>query len=283
DPIAYWNEQAGPKWVAKQEMLDAQLALLGECGLDAAALSEGERVLDVGCGCGASTLELVQRVGSSGEVVGIDVSKVMLARARERARVRRLENIHFQCADAQVFAFDSGHFDALTSRFGVMFFSDPGAAFANLLQALRPGGRLAFVCWQPLAANPWMHVPMAAAGSVVPLPPRPPPDAPGPFSFGDPERVDRILREALFDHVTIDALETTLSIGGETDLDQAVDFVLDLGPTAALLREVDETTRSRARSAVREALSPYQRGDDRLGSRVEMPCAVWLVRARRAV
>ena len=191
----YWNEQAGPTWVRNQERLDAQIQPWGELALNALAAAPGEAVLDVGCGCGATSLALAAQVGPEGRVVGLDLSGPMLARARERAAAEGRANVSFLQADAQTHAF-APEFDALFSRFGVMFFDDPPAAFANLAGALRPGGRLSFACWQGREQNGWVSIPMAALIGEVELPPPPAPDAPGPFALGDPDRLRALLEGA---------------------------------------------------------------------------------------
>lgn len=273
--IAYWNTQAGPRWVSHQDLLDAQIAPLGRLALERAALRPGERVIDVGCGCGHSTLEISRHVGAGGGVVGIDVSAVMLERARERAAGEGARNASFLEADAQTHAFEAGSFDLLYSRFGVMFFADPVAAFANLRRALRGSGRLAFVCWQPLARNPWMLVPLAAAAKQVELPPPPPPGAPGPFAFADAEHVRGILERAGFADVAIEPHESELSIGG-AGLDPAVEFLLGIGPAAAALQSVEGGQRALAARAIRDAIAPYATPEG-----VRMRGAVWTVHARR--
>jgi SAM-dependent methyltransferase len=270
----YWNETAGPTWVALGDLLDRMIGPLGRAAMDRAALVPGERVVDVGCGCGDSTLELARCVGPAGAALGVDLSAPMLAVAAERARAAGLPQIRFEQADAQTHAFPPAAFDVLYSRFGVMFFSDPVAAFTNLGRALRPGGRLAFVCWRPLAANPWMSVPLGAAARVIPLPPPPVPDAPGPFSFGDGDRVLRILQGAGFADVVIDRHDDTLLLGA--GVDQAVERVLRIGPAAAALREAaDPTVRPRVAEAVRAALAPHATAEG-----VRMACAAWIVTAR---
>ena len=276
EQIAYWNEQSGPKWVSGQVRLDAMIAPFGAAAMAALALAPGERVIDVGCGCGDTSLALARQATSSGHVLGIDISEPMLARARERARETAAAGVEFLVADAQTHPFAGGCTDALFSRFGVMFFADPAAAFANLGGALRPGGRLAFVCWQPVTENPWMLVPIMAAAGVVPLPPPPAPDAPGPFAFGDPARVTRILEGAGFRQVGVAPFTPAIAIGGGGDVDEAVEFVLQLGPTSAALRGATPEAIRRVAVAVREALGPFVTANG-----VVMPSAAWIVTARR--
>ena len=272
EQITYWNEQTGPKWVAGQERLDRMIAPFGDAAMAALGLRSGERVIDVGCGCGDTSLALARQVTASGSVLGVDISEPMLERARDRARHDGCSQAHFLTADAQTHGFDAGAADALFSRFGVMFFAHPTAAFANLGRALRAGGRLAFACWQPVTENPWMFVPIMAAAQVVALPPPPAPDAPGPFAFGDRARVTTILQEAGFHDVAIEGFAPSLTVGGGGDLDEAVRFVLQLGPTAAALRDASPDQLTRVSVAVRDALQPFVTPDG-----VVMASASWIV------
>jgi len=274
--IEYWNATAGPKWVAMQESLDRQIGPLGEAAMEAARLAPGERVLDVGCGCGATSIELARRVAPGGSVLGVDVSSVMLAAARAAAARASAMGVTFADADAQTASLAPGGFDVAFSRFGVMFFADPTAAFTNLRRALRPGGRLAFVCWQALPKNPWMSLPLSAALRHMPPPTPPAPDAPGPFAFADPERVRRILEGAGFAGVSLAPHDADLVVGGGRDLDGTVDFLLQMGPLAAALRESDPALRGRVADAVREAVAPHA---DAAGS-VHLASATWIVTAR---
>jgi SAM-dependent methyltransferase len=269
--IRYWNETSGPKWVARMQQLDAQLAALGELALERARPLPGERVLDVGCGCGHTVLQLAERVGPVGRVLGIDISAPMLARAAERTR--DLPQVDLLEADAQLQHFEGG-FDLVFSRFGVMFFQDPVAAFANLRRALAPGGRLTFICWDQIAKNPWMRVPLMAMAAHVPLPEPPAPGAPGPFAFADPERVRGILVDAGFANVELQARDVHLEVGGGVGLDDAVDFLLSVGPASQALREVDAATRAAVAGAVREAIAPFT-----LDAGVAMDAAVWICSA----
>lgn len=276
--VRYWNEAAGPVWVAQQERLDAQLARLGAIARERAALRNGEAVIDVGCGCGGTTLDLATAVGDGGRVLAVDLSQPMLDHARARAKRAGLaDRIEFQCEDAQAARFTAAGYDVAFSRFGVMFFDDPVAAFANLRRALRRDGRLAFVCWQRREKNPWMMAPAAAAAAHLAFPAPPPPDAPGPFAFGDDGRVRGILAAAGFEDVAIDAVEEPLRLGGDT-IDEALELMLAVGPVGAALREAkpSDAQRERVVAAVRGVLESFAtpRG-------LEAPAAAWLVTARR--
>ena len=257
-------------------MIDTQIAPLGGEAMDRIGIGAGQRVLDVGCGCGQTTLELARRVGAEGAVLGADISRPMLEGARARADATGIANARFEQADAQVHPFETGAFDLVFSRFGVMFFSDPVAAFANLLRALQPGARLGFVCWQALAQNAWMLRPMAALAPLLSLQPPSDPHAPGPFAFADADRVTRILRDAGFGSVAVEGMERELLVGGGASLDDTVGFLLQMGPAGAALREADDDLRAKAADAVREAIAPFH-GDDG----VRMPAAAWLFTAVR--
>jgi SAM-dependent methyltransferase len=272
DQITYWNEQGGPRWVRLQADLDRQLASFGEIVMDRLALGDGERVLDIGCGCGETSFELVRRVGDAGSVLGVDISTVMLARARERAETG---NVAFLVADAQTHAFAPASFDAIFSRFGVMFFEDPRAAFRNVAQALAPGGRLGFHCWKSLPENPWMTVPLFAALQHVPPPTPPPPDAPGPFAFADADRVRGILADAGLAEITFESRSDPMGVGAGS-LDDAVEFALQMGPASIAIRDVTPETLAKVRASVRAALAPYTTSDG-----VRLATASWVVTARK--
>ena len=198
DQIAYWNADAGETWAALQKQMDAQLEPHGLRAMEALAPAAGERIVDVGCGSGQTSLALGQAVGRSGAVMGLDISRPLLDLARRRAAESGAANVSFGEADVQTYAFAPATFDAVFSRFGVMFFADPPAAFANIRRALKPGGRLAFVCWRTPAENIFMTLPYTAAAAQFPPAPPPTPGAPGPFAFADPDRVRHILSSAGF-------------------------------------------------------------------------------------
>jgi SAM-dependent methyltransferase len=257
EQIEYWNGESSAKWVENQARMDALILPFGERAIEDAAVKPGERVLDVGCGCGATSLALGARVGARGSVLGVDLSAGMLARAAERAREEGQDHVSFENADAQTHAFEAGARDLVFSRFGVMFFADPTAAFTNLCRALRPGGRVAFSCWRPVPENPWVVVPLGAITKVIEPPPPPAPGAPGPFAFADPERVRAILGGAGFEAIDIDAQDEKLVLGG--NLEDAVAFALRNGPASRLMEAATPEQRERATQLAREALAPHAR------------------------
>lgn len=266
----YWNGPEGRYWAEREARFDAMLAPFLAPVLDAAAIGPGDRVLDVGCGNGALSRAAAAR---GARVTGVDISAPMLARARAHAAGEGLV-VDFVDADAQVHSFPEP-FDAVVSRFGVMFFADPAAAFANLAAALRPGGRLAFVCWQAQSANEWVAVP---AGAMLPIvgPPDPvPADAPGPFAFADPERVTGLLEGAGFNGVTLDPLTPPLLLGGGMGLDETLLWLTEGGMGKRLLSGADTDVVERALVAVRAALEPFVTPEG-----IRMGSATWLVHAR---
>jgi SAM-dependent methyltransferase len=261
---------AGPTWVEFQAQLDRQIEPLGLAAMDALSPRPGERILDIGCGCGHSSLQLASRVGETGAVVGVDISAPMLAVARDRPVGAAIARPEFRQADAQVDALGAEAFDAAFSRFGVMFFADPVQAFANIRKALKPAGRLAFVCWRPFADNPWMRDPFAAAAPFLPPPAPVDPLAPGPFAFADAERVRSILDAAGFSGVAVRPFDA--AIGG-SDVETSLTLALRVGPLGSALRENPDRAEA-AIGAVREVLARRLTPDG-----VKMPAAVWIVQA----
>jgi ubiquinone/menaquinone biosynthesis C-methylase UbiE len=266
EQIEYWNGAVGERWVAFQDVLDAALKSISDAALAFAAAKPGERVLDIGCGCGTTTFALAKAVGPSGSVTGVDVSRPMLAAARARGT-----GANFREADAATHLFHPTH-SLVFSRFGVMFFTDPAAAFANIRKAVSPHGRLAFVCWRSLAENTWAAAPLAAAMPL--LPPQEPTDplAPGPFAFADGERVKGILAKAGFRNARVEKLDSTMTMGAS--LDEAADQALRIGPLARATTDLDEAVRGNVREAVKGALARFVTANG-----VAPPAACWLAGA----
>jgi SAM-dependent methyltransferase len=251
-------EKAGEAWVRMQERTDALIDPLGRAAIERLGAVAGEGLLDVGCGCGQTLLELAERVGPSGHVLGVDISPPMLARARERIAGR--PPIEVALGDAQTYAFAPGAFDAVYSRFGVMFFEDPGAAFRNLRAAARSGGRLSFVCWQALAKNPWAARPLEAVMRLLPesaMPDMLREGRPGPFFLSDPARVRAILGAGGWKDVSLEPVEMPLHLGGAATLDEAVAYSLQIGPAARAMADALAGLKPALEAALREALAPF--------------------------
>ena len=269
--IDYWNASAGQTWATFQEQLDRQIEPLGLEAIRTLAPAAGEQIIDIGCGCGQTTLELAARVTASGAVTGVDISVPMLDVARLRVVPVGAATPDFRQVDAQTGALGEGVFDAAFSRFGVMFFNDPVAAFANLRRALKPEGRLAFVCWRTFHENIWMRAPMEAALPLLPPPAPMDPLAPGPFAFADPDRPRGILADAGFNDIRVHAFNA--SIGGSS-VDQTAELAFRVGPLGAALRENPDRATA-VGDAVRRAVSEYETPGG-----VLMPAAVWIVQAQ---
>ena len=244
DQIAYWNGLGGQHWTDRQPVQDVLLAPISQILIERSGTKAGERIVDVGCGCGSTSIALAELVVPDGFVLGVDISTPMLARARELAP--KDLPLEFVLADATVYPFDPGSFDLVTSRFGVMFFADPVVSFANLRQALKASGRLAFACWREPRLNPWMMVPLQAAYKHVPKLPQLGPEDPGPFAFASEERVNRILREAGFAGIRMEPRDLTLDLAIGRGLDAAVQGALEIGPASRALAEHPEDVRAAA-------------------------------------
>ena len=273
DQIAYWNGPGGQRWADRQVAQDIVLGPVADILIERASVRPGERIVDVGCGSGATTIAFANKVGSTGHVIGIDISAPMLARAKQTAPA--LLPIDFVLADATVHPFDPASIDLLASRFGVMFFAEPALSFANMRKALKPLGRLAFACWREPRENPFFMAPLQAVYKHVPkLPPQSPED-PGPFAFASEARVHRILGEAGFIGIAMEPCNLALDVAVGRGLEAAVLGVLEIGPANRALEGHPTEIRAAAVNSVREALQPYVRGES-----VLLPASIWIVTAR---
>jgi SAM-dependent methyltransferase len=271
DQAAFWNGPGGKMWIAAYDRIERSIAGFGEAVLKAADAQPGERVLDIGCGTGGTTARLAKAVGPDGHVLGVDISAPLVG----VARAQKLGNATFEIGDATAFPFQAESVDLVFSRFGVMFFGDPVAAFTNIRRALKPSGRLVFVCWRPAKENPWAGVPMRAAQPHLPPIERPGPEDPGQYSFGDRARVERILTAAGFAAPSFEPVDQMLSQG--KDIADVLVRVSEFGPLARLFKEAAPEQVAKAKEAIGEALKPYATPDG-----VSLAGACWLVRAKPA-
>jgi SAM-dependent methyltransferase len=269
DQAALWN---APRcaWVEAQDTVDRMYAPIEDLLVDAVMAGSPARVLDVGCGTGGTTLAVARRLGAMGECVGVDISEPMLDAARARAK-REGAPARFIRGDAESHPFDPSSFDAIMSRFGVMFFGDSVRAFANLRRAARGGAALRFVAWRSAEENPFMTTAERAAAPLMPdLPPRVP-DAPGQFAFADGSRVHGILADGGWAEIDVQAIDFECTLPEAELARHATRF----GPVGRMLQEADERTRARVTDAVRAAFEPYVHGTE-----ARFTAACWLVAAQ---
>jgi SAM-dependent methyltransferase len=268
-----WNGDNGRHFVAERARLERMLEPHTDRLLAAAGIQPSDLVLDIGCGCGETTIR-ASRAASGGNALGVDLSAVMLAEARHLAECEHAGNVRFEQADAQTDPFPVAGFDVALSRFGVMFFDDPQAAFANIAAALRPGGRLVFLCWQEPRKVEYFTLPVMAIAAHVSLPGRPSPDEPGPFSLASPERIRTLLAEAGFGTVDIEDLTVRAWLG--QDVDDVIGYYRCMPVARSLLANADEQATGLVFQALRDALRPRQSEDG-----VLLAAGAWLVTAIR--
>lgn len=272
DQIAYWNGPAGERWAQRQEEQDTVLGPVLAAAVAQAAVQPGERVIDVGCGAGASTIELGRRVGPSGHVLGIDVSAPMLARAA--TRIEPGLPVEFRQADVTTYEFARADYDLAFSRFGVMFFADATRSFANLRKGLRPGGRLTFACWRAPEENQWVTLPMRVANQHLPAPPMPSPEEPGLFSLAGEARVRRVLGAAGFQSVRLEPRNFEFDIARGRGLDAGVVSAMTIGPASRSVQDQPQEVIDTVTASMRAALARYQRGQQ-----VPLSAGIWIVTA----
>ena len=270
----YWASAAGYQWIAREGLMDALLSGVLTRVLHHAGLQDGDHVLDIGCGTGASCLAASHRVGAAGQVTGLDIAAQLLDRARIRATEAGARNITFQLADAQTHAFAPASVDAIISRFGVMFFEDPTAAFASMARALKPGGRLVFAAWAPAAGVPWFSIPVAAAVARVGKPSPMDPNAPGPMAFQTPDRVTQMMAAAGLKNVR--CLTETVDLTPTGAFEDIVAFATRVGPASRILAEfsVSDADTAAIEAEVSTQFAPYKTDQGvRIPSDVHFYCA----------
>jgi SAM-dependent methyltransferase len=275
--VEFWNGESTKRWVQFQDTMDASMAPLGIAAMDAIGIADEDRVIDIGCGCGDTSLELARRVEPKGAVLGLDISEPMTGLAGDRVSDSPHDNIELALADAQVHAFEPGARDAVFSRFGIMFFDQPVAAFENLKAALVTGSRIGFVCWQAAKANEWVRVPSQIAAAHIQLPPPNPPDQPGEFGFANKDFVYRNLDQAGFVDIEIADHTVPMRMAGGDTVEDVVGFVSSVGPMARAIAEADpgKEVVEQITDDLRDVLTNHYTGDG-----VVMSCATWVVTAR---
>lgn len=273
----FWNGEGGEKWVHFQESIDAHLLPFGQEAIAAAAIGDGESVLDIGCGSGDTTLQLARYVGQNGRVLGVDISEPILELANNKIISADQSNIRFERGDAQIFRFEEESFDVIFSRFGVMFFDDPISAFKNLHRALKSNGKIAFICWQSVQNNEWITFPLTVVAKHVSLPTPLSEDEPGPMSFATPEKVRRVLGSAGFSNIEINAFNAPFTVGNS--IDSSVEFLTQLSPVGGAIgrSSADDTIKSQITADLLDALTPYDTDHG-----VTMGAATWIVTANKA-
>jgi SAM-dependent methyltransferase len=262
-----WNGRMGRSWVQVEDYIDRMLAPISDYAVGKINAVGGERIIDIGCGCGTTTIALA---GQGAAVWGVDISEAMIAKAKEKNT--GATDVHFSVTDAASQAYTQDH-DGVFSRFGIMFFDQPVAAFSNIRSALKPSGRLMFLCWQSPMENPWISIAGAAVQPFLPDDqPAPDPEAPGPFSLADPARTSSLLEQSGFSDISIEPVVRDIPLGD--DLDEVMNFQKQIGPLSGLLETADEATAAKATQAVHEAFEAHVSSDG-----VSFSAAAWLVSA----
>ena len=268
----FWSGKGGDIWVERQNAMDTMLSPLGEAALNKLNLNEGENVLDIGCGCGHTTLNIAKRISPDGQVTGLDISEPMLKRAKESANEMSISNASFNCVNVQTDDIGEEVYSAAFSRFGVMFFEDPIAAFRNINKSLITGASLSFVCWQSPALNPWQSLFIEAVKKYVDLP-SPPPRSPSPFAFMESEYVSSILEESNFQNIIIEGHEAEVNMFSGRNLSDSVKDYISINPVVSgMLKDSTEQEKTEIINSAIEAFSPYYSAKGLM-----FPSATWLV------
>jgi SAM-dependent methyltransferase len=253
---AFWNSEATRRWVTEQTRIDRLMAEVTDAALAAAAPKPGENVLDIGCGTCTTTLRLAEAVRPTGRVLGIDISEQQLELARQRVAAAGADNVELVLDDAATYGFPAATFDLGFTRFGVMFFADPVAAFRNIRRAMKPSGRLLLTVFRSGGENPWATAAVVGIRHLVAPPPTPGPEDPGQFSWSDPARVRRILDGAGFQEVALTPLDLSFHLGA--DAAEAAEFATFVGQGARLIQGQPQEALTAARAALTEFFKGHE-------------------------
>ena len=269
----FWSGKGGDYWVEKQSEMDIMLNPLGEKALVKLGLQSNSKVLDIGCGCGATTLEIAKIV-SEGAVTGLDISVPMLDKAKSEAKIQGIANVDFKVIDVQVEQLGYEEYDSVYSRFGVMFFDDPFEAFKNIFSSVKVGGELSFVCWQDPSLNPWQSLSLQVIREYLDMP-SPPPRSPGPFAFHEKDYVKEILEKSGFSNISFDNNQEDITMFAGKSLEEASEDYLAINPVVTeMLKDSTDDLKSEIVESLKEAFSDFHRGDG-----LVFPSATWVVSA----
>ena len=271
----FWSGAGGDVWVNKQKEMDIMLNPLGTKAIDKLDLNQETKILDIGCGCGATTLEIAKKI-KDGTITGVDISEPMLKKASQNAAALELSNTSFQVLDVQVDKMPSNDFDIAFSRFGVMFFEDPFEAFSNISKSLKENGQLSFVCWQNPSLNPWQSLSIQVIKQFLDLP-APPPKSPGPFAFEDKTYIQEILEQSNFNDIVIDDNQEDIVMFSGKSIQEACEDYLTINPVVTeMLKNSEEKLKEEILAALIDKFSDFHNGDGLL-----FPSATWIVTARK--
>ena len=271
----FWSGKGGDYWVEKQSEMDIMLNPLGEKALAKLDLKSNSEVLDIGCGCGATTLEIAKKV-SEGTVTGLDISVPMLNKAESEASIQGIANVDFKVIDVQVDQLASEKYDYVYSRFGVMFFDDPYEAFKNIFSSIKEGGELSFVCWQDPSLNPWQSLSVQVIRGYLDMP-SPPPRSPGPFAFHEKDYVKEILEKSGFSNISFDDNQEDITMFSGKSLQEASEDYLAINPVVTeMLKDSPDDLKAEIVESLKEAFSEFHKGDG-----LVFPSATWVVSASK--
>ncbi len=270
-----WAGQNGERWLANVDRFEGTIEPIGEALIERATCREGEHIIDVGCGAGATSIAIARQVGATGSVTGLDISPVLVAEATKRAQIAGFDHANFILGDAATVSLPMTQADCIVSRFGIMFFSDPVAAFTHMHGFLKSDGRLAIACWASLPQNQWMLEVRNILAAHFPLP-TPIPHAPGPFAFSEPAYIEEILQTSGFKDITISPWKSNLFVGGSGSNPQsAAEFLLKALSVAQLPEDLPDSVKTTIQVELTERLTAYDTKDG-----VQMPASVWLIDAK---
>ena len=273
---AFWSGKGGEIWVSKQDSMDIMLSPLGEEAIKKLNLSSDENVLDIGCGCGSTTISIANEILKNGTISGIDISTPMIEKAKRSVDELSLSNVDFFVKDVQTEDLGENIFSSAYSRFGVMFFDDPFKAFSNILTSLKENGKLSFVCWQSPKLNPWQSLSVQAVRQFIDLP-SPPKRNPGPFAFQEKDYVNDILKKAGFKNIQIEDFQREIDMFYGKALEEAAEDYLSINPVITkMLKESSQEIRKSVSDSLREAFRPFYNED-----KLTFPSATWIISAKK--